>query len=581
MSGSFGAIAGAAIGAHPDETPSGRRPLRQRLLAGEEVETALIARIVNRPITEKPVLPVDAASIAGLAIGAAEDELGGALTEENLIVSDAVWCGRPDDIGAAHLEPDVRLLDAGVIQEEIPYLPWQQRRATTTLATLRLANGDRGLDLFFGRRTVDGQRVQLWLVEAWDGYFSDRIDIADALAVTLDPGLDEATAEIANVASLLEGPALSASYEGRGGSTGDARLTGKYVPVVYGAPFNVEPDLESAALQIDRWHVGALSALTVIRDNGAPLLWDGRDWPSYEALATASVAPGFYTTALSIGRSKRGATAVGVITGDPVTTTDTAALILLALARGPAALPDDLINAGSFGALPAAKLDLFLKGDRSITVAEIFDAVLRPWNGWYGSLTDRRLSVGIVGAPEAEASSFEIESADINENTLGLQKFDQPPVFRLAVSGRRNWRPLSADELVDFTQNPSLPQAMWERLQREEDVQEVSDLGVKQRHRAAYDAIERHGVIRGHFRESADALAAAQELFKMLKRPRRFISFETGLHEVETRAGAYGSLSIDALELQSGRPALCQRRSFSQAARSIGMRLLVATDTSR
>ena len=108
----------------------------------------------------------------------------------------------------------------------------------------------------------------------------------------------------------------------------------------------------------------------------------------------------------------------------------------------------------------------------------------------------------------------------------------------------------------------------------------MSDLGVRQRHRGAYDAIERHGVIRGHFRDSADALSAAQDLFKMLKRPRRFVSFETGLQEIETRAGAYGVVYVDALDLQAGRPALCQRRSFGQAARSIGMRLLVATDVS-
>lgn len=573
----FHAIADAAIGALADEGPSRDDPLASRLLRGETPETVILARIKNRPVALAVAFSPESETLGSFAIGDAPGVGGGASAEETLLVADGLWCGRPDDFGAAHQEADVRLIDIGALQEEIPYLPEQDRRATATVANLRLANGDGRLDDFFGGRTTDGQEVELYLGEAFDGYSADWIRIADALAETLDPELDEARVELINTASLLDAPALSATYQGLGGSTGDARLAGKYVPLAFGDCFNVEPDTENLADGIDRWTVGSLNDVTALRDRGAPLLWDGNDYADYASLRAASVAPGFFTKALAIGRTKRGAAALGRITGDISAPHDTTGDILLALARGQGGIPEQLIDAPSFGVLPAAKVDLYLKGDRGVSVSEIFDALLRPFNGWYGSLGSRQIRVGLVASPAFSVEQWRVESWQIDENLLSVRRFDEPPRWRMGMTGVRNWTPMDPSDLVDV--GPALSQEMSDRLQRAEETVIVENAGVKLRHRGAFDAIDRFGPIRGYFTNAADLQAQANALFQFLRRPLRRVECRTGLHEIFTRAGQTGIVALDGrLSLTDGKPALVTRRIFDGAARAVTLSTLVATD---
>lgn len=578
MPGAFGAIGAYAIAAHPDEAPPQRLPLITRLQRGDEVETVALVEIINRPVAPVTALPAGSDAIAALAIGDAPDLLSGAGADERLFIGDGAWCGRPDDFGAAHLEAAIRIADIGEWQEEIPYLPEQDRRQTTTAAVMRLINTDGALDGFFGQRTVDGQRVRAWLTDDNNGYSADWVEMFDALTESLDPALDEATLTPINVSQLLEVPALTSTYQGNGGATGDVRLAGKFVPMAFGDCFNVEPDTESFADAIDRWHVGALIDVTAMRDKGSPLLWDGVDHPDYSALKNAVVAPGFFTKALAIGRTKRGAQALGRVTGDIRAPLDTTAAILLALARGTALLPEDLIEASSFGALPTAKVDLFIKGDRSVSVAEIFDALLRPFNGWYGGMGSRRLQVGVAAPPELLAPAWEVESHEVEQQSLSSRRFDQPVRWRVGVTGVRNWTPLSPAELVDFTENPGLDRAMWERLQRAEETAEASDAGLRNRHRGAIDSIETFGATRGFFTHKADAQAAADTLFAFLSRPMRRVEFTTGLNEINTRPGQAGFLKLeDRLDLAGGRPALVTRRII-KGTRQMAFSTLVVTD---
>ena len=574
----YGAIAGHAIGALPDEAFAALRPLRARLIAGEEVETVIIAEITSRSVAPTGPLPDIAEPIAALAIGDAPNLLAGAGPEDVLFVADGQWCGRPDDFGAAHLEPKILLVDFGEQTTEIPYLPEQDRRATTSSGTMTLANGDGALDAFFGSRTVDGHRVRAFLTDDRDGYSAHWVEIADLVTEALDPEIDEARLIPINVAAYLETPALRSKYEGRGGSTGDARLKDKFVPLAFGDCFNVEPDNESFENGIDRWHDGALVDVTAVRDGGAPLLWDGLDYPDYSTLKNAVVAPGFFTKALAIGRTKRGAEALFRITGDISAPLQTTAEILLALARGAAGLSEDLVDAPSFGALPIAPVNLFIKGDRQVTAAEIFDALLRPFNGWYGSMGSRKLAVGIAAAPETLVETWAVDSHEVEADSFRDRKFETQVRWRVGVTGARNWTPMGADELVDYVENPSLPREMWERLQREEELAERADAALKLRHRLALDAVEEFGATRGYFTNLADAQAAADALFALLSRPMRRVEFDTGLQELFTQPGTAGRVALEGrLEIDAGKPALVTRRVF-RGSRRIGFSTLVVVD---
>lgn len=574
----YGAISADAIGAHPDVGAITADPLSVKLARGEQVETIVLVQIINRPVTQVTAISEETYVIGGRAIGAAPDILAGVSPDEILFLGDGEWCGRPDDFGAAHWEADNRIISIGDQQDEIPYLPEQDRRATTSITAVRAANGDGALDEYLASRTTDGLVMRGFLAEDM-GYSRDWIRLFEAVSESADPELDECSFESQSIATRLEVPALRETYAGRGGSTGDARLTGKYVPLAFGDCFNAEPDLESFADNIDRWTSGSLVDVTVLKDKGAPLLWDGNDHADYASLKNASVDPGYFTKALAIGRTKRGSQALGRITGDIRAPYDTTSEILLALARGAAAQPDELIDAPAFGVLPDYKVDLFLKGDRQVQVAEVFDGLLRPFNAWYGDNGTARLTVGLVTSPVAAAENWRVESDDILADTLRVEKFDEPPRWRLGVTGARNWTPMTPEELVDWTENPDVSQADWERLQRSEETAEAVDTTVKLRHAGAFDAIERYGALRGYCTNIADTQMQANALHAFLKNPMRKVQWETGLTQILTRPGETGVLQYDGrLELTDGRYGLAVTRRFDSDARAIGLTALVVVN---
>lgn len=576
-SNAYGAIANQAIGALPDEQ-LGLDTIAQRLLRGENLDTVLLVQVFFRPIDIRGEIPTTLDAIGAMAIADVEDALFGAGPDEFLLLGDGPWCGRPDDFGGAHLEARPRIIETGEFREDIPYLPEQDRRATTTVATIRAANGDGYLDPFMTERAIDGLILRGWLTET-DDYSANWLRLFEAVGRSADPELDECAFEIGNIASRLEVPTLLAQYAGTGGQQGDARLAGKWAPLVFGDCYNVEPDLESFADNIDRWSAGALIDVTTVRDSGAPLIWDGNNYATYTELRNAVVADGFFTKALGIGRTKRGSQALGRVTGDVRGPHDTTAAVLLALARGPAALPDSLINVGSFGVLPDWKINLFLKGDRQVLVAELYDALLRPFNAWYGSTSSSQLQVGLVETPVGAATSWSIEAGDIFENTFRVKSFDTPPRFRMAVTAERNWTPMSPDELIDYTENPDVSQADWERLQREEETVVIEDLGVRFRHADAIDALSAFGAIRGYFTDRADAEKAGRRIFELLKRPMRKVELATSLKSIFANPGQAGVVAYeDRLGMGDGLQARIVSKRFGVSDRSIGLTTLVMVD---
>lgn len=575
----YGAIAADAIGAHPDLGTVTADPLRQKLARGEEVDTVILIQIRNRPVTATGDLPAQSYALGSLAIGAAPDLLSGASADEVLFISDGVWCGRPDDFGAAHWEANPIVIEIGDLQDDIPYLPEQDRRATTTIASVRAANGDGALDDYLASRTTDGLLMRGFLAED-NGYSRDWLKLFEALGSSADPGLDECLFQIDSITSRLEVPALQQKFTGLGGSSGDARLADRYVPLMFGDGFNVPSVIESYADNIDRWSAGSLIDITVVKDKGAPLIWDGQDHADYVSLKNATVAPGYFTKALAIGRSKRGSAALGKITGDIRAPYNTTAEVCLALARGAAALSEDLIDAGAWGVIPDYPIDLYLSGERQVQVDEIFDALLRPFNAWYGENGDARLTVGRVLSPVGADYSWEVEGTEIYEGTLGVEKFDEQPRWRMGMSGARNWTPMTPDELVDWTENDNVSQADWERLQREYETAEAEDSAVKQRHPGAFDALEKYGALRTYFTDVDDLQLATQAVFEFLKRPMRKVSFEAGLQFYHLRPGENGSLQYSGrLELSDGRPGVAVTRRFNSSLRSVAATALMVVNS--
>lgn len=565
-------IGGVAIASDPAEAITDALPLSLRLIRGDEVETIFFVRVYNRLISAVSPLPVQANAIAGLPISAEADELPGAGAFDIAFLSDGEWCGRPDDFGAAHLEADPRLISAGNFETNVPYLPEQGRRAQSAVASIEAINADGYFDEFQSKRTTDGLIVQAHVGEV-NGYARQHILAYEALGRSVTADLDRAVFEIDTVASLLDRSALIEVYDGVGGSSGDANLAGKFVPLCFGECFNISPDLESFGNLVFRVNAGAVLDITTVKDMGAPLIWDGVDHPDYSSLATAAVAPGFFTKSTAIGRFRLGAEPAGLVTADvrgailfgaySARTAD----ILAALALGPARLDPSLVNLAAFGALPTSSIGIYLDGSQPVTVADIFDALLAPFNGWYGTQRDRRLTVGVIASPNAIVSSWTIDDPAIY--SIDFEEFDEPPRYAQAVTWGRNWSPMAESELVDYT-GGAITASEWNRLQRTEETYETIDSSVLIRHRAAFKG----AAVRGYFADEAGAISASKNLLAFLKNPMRKARIKTGLNALFIAEGTTGSLVMDRLDLAAGRNATVVRRTLAAERREIEFELL-------
>lgn len=567
---SIGAI---DFGADPDETFELRDSLLARIARGADVTLIFFARIYSRPVDQSATNFDEFGEIGSLAIGEESNELAGAGLPEPLLLSDAEWCGRPDDFGAADLEADPRLIIAGNLQQRIPYFPEEDRRAVAVTGTLVASNADGFFSKWQHGRSVVGETVQLFIGEA-RGYSHDWIHYSTARIQSFSVDRDEATFTLETLEFLLDVEALTETFGGTGGSAGDAHLAGRRIPLAIGdlSNFaNVEPVLESKADNIDRWSAGRIHDIVVIRDSGVPLPWDGVDHADYLSLKNAVVPAGYFTKACAIGRSKRGSVAVGRITGDLYGSTlftgfsSASGPVLDFVVLGLGGVPAAYWNASSIGVLPDAPIGLYLDGSSPVQVKDIVDRILRPFNGHLITQSDGRLAVGLAAPKAVGGYDFEIEAGDFY--ALDDREFEELPRFEQQVTYAHNYTPMSADELVSPVDNPAVTPDAYTALQREYEIATDSDTRVKQQFK---DALGRKDLspIESLLRYAEGARAAAAMILSLLKRSNMKPAGEIGMRGILSANGLTAQVTAPELDFDRGRPGLVVEKNLNAEDRS-------------
>lgn len=577
MTLSLAEIGGIEFGVHPDEVFETSNSLLARILRDEEPTTILLLSIGNRPVSDNAGVIGEGGEIASLAFGEAENELAGGGSDESILLSDSDWCGRPDDFGAAHLEADPRIIDVGDYQERIPLFPEEDRRAVTFAASATAANDDGYFSDWQFDRTVEGQTAQMILAEE-NGYSRDFINIAQMRGRSVRASLKEAVFEFETVSDFFgRTPFCQDKWTGRGGSGGDAHLAGRRIQVVSGFCQNVELVLEDAAFETWRATAGEYIDLPRVMDALAPLPWNGQDFlDDLAALKAATIAPGFHARASKIGRvrTNRGGLALGRVTADILAPRPTTADILVFGAFGPAGLPSSFVNQGSFGVLPDDPVGFLARGEE--TVEDVFNALLRPFNGHFGPDAQGRLTVGVVNAGALDAPIFSLESDDWID---GEPDGDAPRArWAQSVTWNRNWTVMSASEIIDHEANPDVSAAQWAFAQRESETARASDSSVLQRFRlgGVDDGDEVYGPVEGYFTTEAGAQAAAESLLAWLKLRKKQWRTEAGQRFLFTRAGQPGLLTFDGMGLSTSRVFLPGERVISRRARGAQLSGLIA-----
>ena len=582
MSLSLTDIGAIELGVHPGELAESPDSLLLKLLRGEEPEIIVMASIGNRPVAAAGAID-DAGEIGSLAIGEAPNELSGAGADERILLSDGEWCGRPDDFGAAHLEADARIVQISDYQERIPLYPEEDRRATQFIASLEAANDDGYFADWQYERTVEGQPAALFMAEE-NGYSRDFVPIARARGKAMRAGLTRAAFEFETIADIFgRAPFCRETWTGKGGSGGDPHLAGRRIQIVVGSCRNVEPVLEDALFETWRVTAGEYRNVTALKDAMAPLAWTGVDYlDDLAALKAADIPPGYFAKASTIGRvrSNRGGLAFGRVTADVEGSTlfgaysDRTADILAWAARGPAGLPLELVNQGSYGALPDDPVGFVAYGEE--TVEDVYNALLKPYNGHFGPDRNGRLSVGVVNADLLDAPEYALEE----EDWIGGEPdpADQPPRWAQSVTWNRNWTVMTAAELVDPDLNPEVTADDIAFAQRESDVARAEDSAVLQQFRlgGVVDGDDVYGPVPGFFATEQGARRAARSLLGWLKLRKRRFSPESGFNFIFARTGRPGRLAYPDMGLEGARAFIADERTIRSGERRVRLSGLIA-----
>ncbi len=573
-------IGAIEFGVDPDETAESADSLLRKLLRGAEPEIIVMLRIGNRPVAGGGADLDDDGDIASLAFGEASNELAGASSDQQLLISDGDWCGKPDDFGAAHLEADPRLIDAGDYQERIPIYPEEDRRAVTFAASAEVANDDGFFADWQYDRTVEGQTAQLFLAEE-NGYSRDFLTIAEMRGRAMRAGLTRAVFEFETVADFFgRTPYCRDKWSGNGGSGGDAHLAGKRIQRVIGGPvMNVELALEDAAFETWRVTAGEYQDILKLKDAIAPLPYAGVDFiDDLAAMKAYAIPPGEYVRCSKLGRvrTNRGGLAFGKVTADVVgEVSSQTADILAHAALNTVSLPPQLVNQGSYGVIPADPVGYVAYGEE--TVEDVYNALLKPFNGYFGPDQNGRLSLGVVNAMLFDAPSYTLEEDEWFDGEP--EDVDQRPRWRQSVTWNRNWTVMTAADIVpDWESNPNISQADVDFAQRETDLETAEDAAVLQRFRlgGVDDGDEVYGPVEGYFTTQDGARKAALNLLGWLKLRKKRFRPESGFNLIFARAGSAGRLIYPDMGLSAGRNFIADERIIRTGDRKIELNGIIA-----
>lgn len=224
--------------------------------------------------------------------------------------------------------------------------------------------------------------------------------------------LDEKQIRLRDNGWPLSGPLHGQTFAGTGGLEGTADVTGRIKPWALGHNFQIEPVLLSPADQIFQWSLGRSRELRAFRHGGVNITI-GADYPTYEALAAATIPSGTCATCmafslvrpnLSLEKGVR-VDVVGdseIVNGHECPRTRASIIRRIATARGENTLDEATqIDFGHFERMEdqhAAPVGWYFDGN--ITKADAIDRCLAGILGWWRVKPDGRLAIGWVEAPE-------------------------------------------------------------------------------------------------------------------------------------------------------------------------------------
>lgn len=239
-------------------------------------------------------------------------------------------------------------------------------------------------------------------------------------------------------------------YGGSGGAEGPATLKDTLIPLVVGRRRSVPLTLLDKATQIHRV-AERLGAVLGVRDRGVPFDASSGDYPSYAALAAATIAPGAWASCLGLGLIRFGSEVsdpICDVDGDPDAGLSAPAIIAWLLSTR---LPPSLrlgaadIDAGALARAATARpwvVGVRLTDDQ--TVSAVVGLLARSIGAWGASTRDGMFTLGLYGV--VTPPEVTITDAEVDDEGPTLESC-QTGAARVRVGYRPRDKVLSDDDM--------------------------------------------------------------------------------------------------------------------------------------
>ncbi|WP_422366417.1 hypothetical protein [Pelagibius sp.] len=287
-------------------------------------------------------------------------------------------------------------------------------RASESSGSIRLANGDGGLDSI-ARLGLTGRTL-----EVFTGYRGDPFSRFERIFVGTIGDVswteERLTLELRDRQTILNRPVQTRFYAGTGDEQGTAELAGKPMPIVLGEKRNVEPALNDPPNLIYHVHDGEADAVLETRDRGAALTDSGQAPASYAELkaltqgAGQDIEPGEYAvlytpdgTWLKLGASPDGRITCD-IRGDVAAGSfaSTHGAIVRRLVETRAGVAPIELDEAAFEALDLDQPGVagWWSGPEVKDLAQALTEIMASAGGWWAFTPLGLLTVGVLKAPE-------------------------------------------------------------------------------------------------------------------------------------------------------------------------------------
>jgi hypothetical protein len=288
--------------------------------------------------------------------------------------------------------------------------------------------------------------------------FSTYETIGQFNAASVLPTIDDKAIVLRDLGWQLSGPLHGEYYGGTGGLDGDASLAGQWKPYAVGYVFNAEPKLISASSQIFQCSFTAIANVFDLRHGGVSIdFW--ADYPTFDALAAATIPSGFYGSCLAQGLVRPNLTLqFGIrvdVLGDSTTayghttpTTRAAIARRVATTYGTNRINDNTqIDVSSFTAVESRHSALCgWYWSSVVSKADALTEIMSGILGYWRVKTDGHLSIGYISNP-ARGSTL-----NIAYKSYGMGKpavvATTPPRAGTLMAWRRNYGPQERSQLA-------------------------------------------------------------------------------------------------------------------------------------